>query len=187
MRFSLGNLTPYKIKIECDLYHGCEKLVETKVVEEVYFSNNVLFDKWCNFGELRYCQIPIKTRLSINVILVFREPNYEITIGCVSMNLFDEKKRFKSGVRDLNIWPFYEIDERLGCMKEYNGRFYDPTKNRDEVIRNIHNYFTKLVLKFESFVCPMNYSSRDISKINQWGFILNKDDKEDQERVLSHD
>jgi hypothetical protein len=44
-----------KIKVELDLYHGCEKLVETQVVEEVYFSNNVVFDKWTNFGDLRYC------------------------------------------------------------------------------------------------------------------------------------
>jgi hypothetical protein len=44
-----------------------------------------------------------------------------LTIGCVSMNLFDEKGRFKNGMRELNVWPFYELDERLGCMKEYNG------------------------------------------------------------------
>ena len=61
-----------KIKVELDLYHGCEKLVETQVVEEVYFSNNVVFDKWTNFGDLRYCQLPVKTRLSANVILVFQ-------------------------------------------------------------------------------------------------------------------
>ena len=55
LRFSIGNLAPMKIKVELDLYHGCEKLVETQVVEEVYFSNNVVFDKWTNFGDLRYC------------------------------------------------------------------------------------------------------------------------------------
>ena len=54
-RYSLGNFTPFKIKIEFDLYHGCEKLVETRIIEEVYFSNNVLFDKWVNFRDLRYC------------------------------------------------------------------------------------------------------------------------------------
>jgi hypothetical protein len=44
-----------------------------------------------------------------------------LTIACVSMNLFDERGRFKNGLRELNVWPFYELDERLGCMKEYNG------------------------------------------------------------------
>jgi hypothetical protein len=107
LRFSIGNFTPMKIKIQFDLFHGCEKLVQSQVIQEVYFSNNVQINKWTDFGNLRYCQLPVKTRLSINVILVFREPAYELTIGCVSMNLFDEKKKFRSGVQNLNIWPFY--------------------------------------------------------------------------------
>jgi len=49
------------------------------------------------------------------------------------MNLFDEKKRFEAGKIDLNLWPFYEIDERLGCMKEYKGLYYDVK----------YNYFSK--------------------------------------------
>lgn len=125
IRFSLGNLTPYKIRLEIDLYHGCEKLVQNTVVEEIYFSNNLHFNKWCNFGDLRYCMLPVKTRLSVNVILVFQEGGKQLTIGCVSMNLFDEKKKFEAGKIDLNLWPFYEIDERLGCMKEYKGLYYD--------------------------------------------------------------
>ena len=65
------NLTPYKIKIEMDLYHGCEKLVNNRVIEEVYFSNNISINKWKNFGDLRYCMLPVKTRLSVNIVLVF--------------------------------------------------------------------------------------------------------------------
>jgi hypothetical protein len=42
-------------------------------------------------------------------------------IGCVSANLFDEKGTLRTGVKGLNVWPFYEIDNRLGCMKEYYG------------------------------------------------------------------
>lgn len=71
LRFCVGNHMPFKIKVEMTLYHGCEKLVEQCEIEEVYFSNNVHFDKWINFGNLRYCQLPIKTRLSINLYLVF--------------------------------------------------------------------------------------------------------------------
>jgi len=58
--------------------------------------------------------------MAFTVTLIFEE-NAELTIGCVSINLFDEKHQFRSGIQDLNIWPFYKIDERLGCMKEYNG------------------------------------------------------------------
>ena len=62
----------------------------------------------------------MKTRLSFNINMITKE-GQSLTIGCVSMNLFDEKGRFKNGLRELNVWPFYELDERLGCMKEYNG------------------------------------------------------------------
>ena len=55
LRFSVGNLTPLKIRIDCYLYHGAEKLVERSVHAEVYFSNNVAINKWVDFGNLRYC------------------------------------------------------------------------------------------------------------------------------------
>ena len=80
------------------MFHGCEKLVQNQVIQEVYFSNNVQINKWTDFGNLRYCQSPAKKKFSINVILVFREPTYELLISCVFMNLFDEKKKFISGV-----------------------------------------------------------------------------------------
>ena len=61
-------------------------------------------------------------------MLIFKE-NSRLTIGCVSLNLFDEKGMFRSGISDLNVWPFYEIDERLGCMKEYNGLKIEDVKD----------------------------------------------------------
>lgn len=45
------------------------------------------------------------------------------------MNLFNEKGRFRNGLKELNLWPFYELDERLGCMKEYNGMLASMAQN----------------------------------------------------------
>ena len=104
------------------MYHGCDELLESGSIQksiEVYFSQNVTFDQVIQFGSLKYCQIPVKARLAFNIILFFQE-NAHMVIGSVSINLFDEKGQFRSGVQDLNIWPFYKIDDRLGCMKEYN-------------------------------------------------------------------
>ena len=74
-------------------------------------------------------------------------------------------------------------------MKEYKGLSYDQNDDRDStnIIQNIHNEFTKLVLEFESFICPMYYSSRDINLIKEWGLIKNKDDKNDEADMLSND
>ena len=101
--------------------------------------------------------------MAFTVTLIFAE-RAELTIGCVSINLFDEKKQFRSGLQDLNIWPFYTIDERLGCMKEYNGMSI-PAFRRHQARNTLHMLFSKLVVSFESFIVPMIYSSRDERKI----------------------
>lgn len=69
---------------------------------------------------MRYCQLPKNTWLSFNVFLLTKE-GYKFIIGSVSVNLFNEKGRIWTGLREFNIWPFYSIDSWLGCMKEYNG------------------------------------------------------------------
>lgn len=61
------------------------------------------------------------------------------------MNLFSgNESRFKSGIKDLNVWPFYEIDERLGCMKEYNGMTHANAKIVHSEHSRLHQFFTKL-------------------------------------------
>jgi len=169
--------------VECTLYHGCEKICETVCSRDVSFNSNVSFNQLITFGDLKYCQIPVKTRLSFNIVLIFKE-NSKMTIGCVSINLFNEKGFFNSGIRDLNVWPFYEIDERLGCMKEYDG-LKGNLKNDPKLAKLlshnwIHLLFTKLVVSFESFICPMMYSSRDGKKIEKLKLTHTKEDKEDE-------
>ena len=134
-----------------------------------------------SFDNLKYCQIPIKTRLCFNIILIFQE-NAHMTIGSVSINLFDEKGQFRRGVQDLNIWPFYEIDERLGCMKEYNGMKSEYTKLKN-LNETLHLYFSKLVVGFDSFICPLIYSSRDEKKITKYK-LTNTEEDYDDEKLL---
>jgi hypothetical protein len=100
------------------------------------------------------------------------------------MNLFDERGRFKNGQRELNVWPFYELDERLGCMKEYNGMTVEQVQARD-FHRNIDSLFTKLVVDFESFICPLYYSSRDEKQIDFHRLSTNREDKEDKANLIN--
>lgn len=68
-------------------------------------------------------------------MLIFQEKGQpELVIGTVSSNLFAKSGKFNSGLKELNIWPFYKIDERLGCMKEYNGLTLEQSK----VVRQNH-------------------------------------------------
>jgi hypothetical protein len=123
----------------------------------------------------------MKTRLSFSLVLLTRE-GQALTIACVSMNLFDEKGRFRNGLRELNVWPFYELDERLGCMKEYNGMTVEQAK---DFTRTIDSLFSKVVVEFESFICPMYYSSRDEKKIDFHKLSTNKEDKEDKATLIN--
>ena len=125
----------------------------------------------------------MKTRLSFNINLLTKEGS-SLTIACVSMNLFDEKGRFRNGMRELNVWPFYELDERLGCMKEYNGLTYEQTQAKD-FHRTIDSLFTKLVVEFESFICPLYYSSRDEKRIDSFKLSTNKEDNHDKSTLIN--
>lgn len=44
----------------------------------------------------------------------------DMTIGCISFNLFDYQGHLKNKNKGFNVWPFYHHDPQLGCMKEYN-------------------------------------------------------------------
>lgn len=92
------------------------------------------------------------------------------------MNLFNEKGRFRNGLKELNLWPFYELDERLGCMKEYNGMLSSLAQNPD-IKRIIESLYSKLIIEFESFICPLYYSSRDEKRIDYFKLSTNEEDK----------
>ena len=94
LKQDFDEVTPLSLRVECTVYHGCDKLLDggssTQTTRQVYFTQNINFNEQIVFGELRYCQIPIKARLSFNIVLLFEE-DCEVVIGSVSVNLFDEK------------------------------------------------------------------------------------------------
>ncbi len=45
--------------------------------------------------------------------------------------------------------------------------------------------FTKLVLEFDTFVCPLYYSSRDEKKIDLFKMTTNREDKEDKANLIN--
>lgn len=105
--------------------------------------------------------------------------NIKFTIGTVSMNIFDDKGLLNSGIRDLNIWPFYEIDSRLGCMKEYNGY----SASSDSKV-NYKTLFSKLFIEIESFTLPMYYSPRTDEDMANSKYSFNPEDEEDRKNLI---
>lgn len=154
--FGKASIKPHCLEVEWMLYHGAELLSDKVTSKQSYFNSNPKFNQWINFNNMRYWELPKKTRLSFNIILTTME-SIKITIGSVSINLFDEKGKLNSGIRDLNIWPFYSIDSRLGCMKEYFG----VSKNRSQGNKiNMNTLFSKIYIQIEDFSLPMFYTPR---------------------------
>ena len=46
-----------------------------------------MFDQTISFEKLKICELPRKSRIAFNIVVIFKE-NYTLRIGCVSMNLF---------------------------------------------------------------------------------------------------
>ena len=103
-----------------------------------------------------------------------------MTIGSVSINLFDDQGKLNSGIRDLNIWPFYSIDSRLGCMKEY----YGISKEKIKEVKSFNNLFSKLFIEIESFVLPMYYSPLTDGDMKNIHFSNNPQDVIDKEKLI---
>ena len=101
-------------------------------------------------------------------------------IGSVSINLFDDQGKLNSGIRDLNIWPFYSIDSRLGCMKEYYG--VSKTKNQSPI--NFNTLFSKLFIEIESFPLPMYYSPRTDEDMKNKNFSNNPQDIIEKQKLI---
>jgi hypothetical protein len=178
IRFGKGSIIQY-LEVQCMLYHGAELLSEVVTSKQIYFNNNAMFNEWINFKNMRYCELPKKTRLSFNIVVTTVE-DVKVIIGSVSINLFDEKGKFNSGIRDLNIWPFYSIDSRLGCMKEYFG----ISKDRNQGKIQMNTLFSKLFIEFETFSLPMHYTSRTDEDMKNKHFSNNPQDIIDKENLI---
>lgn len=177
--FGKGSIIPQYLEVKCMLYHGCELLSEVVMSKKIQFKTNAKFNEWIYFDNMRYCELSKKTRLSFNIVLTSVE-NVKITIGSVSINLFDDQGKMNSGICDLNIWPFYEIDSRLGCMKEYYGVLKEKIKQKV----NINTMFSKLYIEIESFVLPMYYSPRTDEDMKNKNFSNNPQDVIDKEKLI---
>lgn len=65
---------------------------------------------------IRYCQLPKKTRLGFNIKAISSRGEERIIASC-SFLIFDSEGTFQEGKHAIKVWPFYKVDERLGCMK----------------------------------------------------------------------
>ena len=67
-------------------------------------------------------------------------------------------------------------------MKEYNGM--SVSDYNDHFPKGtLHMLFSKLVISFEQFICPVIYSSRDERKISTYKLTKTFEDEQDEEML----
>lgn len=64
-------------------------------------------------------------------------------------------------------------------MKEYNGVKSEISKLKN-LNETLHLCFSKLVIGFDSFICPIVYSSRDEKKITKYKLTNTEEDIKDE-------
>ena len=104
----------------------------------------------------------------------------EIIIGTVTHSIFNEDGKFQKGSHHLSLWPFYKFDPRLGCMKEYHGSSTEKHFKLRQSSQDEDNLFCKMGITFEKFIAPMYWSPRDFESLQQRGYSITQDDKDDK-------
>jgi phosphatidylinositol-4,5-bisphosphate 3-kinase catalytic subunit alpha/beta/delta len=99
-------MIPYLILPTIYLFIGNRLLHEKIESPPVPFSMNPKFDEMIRFGNLRISQLPLETRIGINLTVVGGKGRMMV-IGCVQTNLFDKEGKIRQGRVELNVWPFY--------------------------------------------------------------------------------
>jgi phosphatidylinositol-4,5-bisphosphate 3-kinase catalytic subunit alpha/beta/delta len=122
-----------------------------KRTEYCPFNYSARIMEWVDFP-IKISEVPKEARLGINLYSVAQNGE-NFLIGSFTKTIFDEKGKLRSGLLGLNLWPFYRIEERLGCMQEFWGTTSDYlTENFKEKNENdVHSKYARIFVQFESF------------------------------------
>ncbi|CAD8088033.1 unnamed protein product [Paramecium primaurelia] len=180
-RYDLDFL-PYLISVQVSLFHGCKLLTpwcqaETK---KQPFSQCPKFYQTITFQGIKISQLPQEARLCFNIIAHSATGQQQI-IGCTTMYIFYEERKFRSSINQLNIWPFYKIDPRLLCMGQYWGwvkqqnqqLIVSQQNNKNQIYISsqlVNKSYGRLLIQLDQFNQTMKWSLRDEKQMEELGF-----------------
>lgn len=121
-------LNPYLIFPTTYLLLGNRLLHEKIELPPQPYNMDPRFDEIIRFGDLRISQLPLETRIGINLTVVGGKGDMMV-IGCAQINLFDKEGKIRQGRVELSVWPFYQIDARMVSMGEYCCRVIKQAPN----------------------------------------------------------
>jgi phosphatidylinositol-4,5-bisphosphate 3-kinase len=125
------------------------------------FNYSARIMEWINFS-VKISDLPKETRIGVNIFAVSAN-GHSFLIGCSCRALFDEFGVLRTGLQEMNIWPFYKVEERLACMQDF---FAVQTDHYEKKVKGTLEY-CRIYLQFDLFdneeVC---WSLKDFSYLN---------------------
>ena len=147
--------TPYVVRIDVKVLYG-ESVLKDCYLKTKYspFNYSARFSDWLYFP-VKVSEIPKESRVALNVLLL-SQLGESMIVGSCTRPLFDEARNFLTGAVEVNLWPFYRVEESLACMQEFNGICTDyMTKS-----------YAKIYLNFDDYLTPsVKWSPKDYSYI----------------------
>ena len=166
-------IIPYLVIVECFLLLGDKVLSEKKETPPQPFCNEPRFETSFSFSDIKVSQLPLETRIGINVIGISDQGD-SLILGCVCLNLFNTSGKLIQGRVTLNLWPFYCVQPRMACMGEYNCKIPSDPKGTPKC---------SITIQFNTYACDMYYSLRDGDIMEYLGFQRKLDGSMDLEQA----
>ena len=144
---------PYWMRFDVMLLYG-EDVVENccKSTRNYPFNFNARAMEWVTFP-IKVSNLPKETRVGINVYAISKQGD-SFLLGSVVKPVFNEYGSCITGKTSLNLWPFYKVEQRIGCMQEFWGKNsgYTERSDSDPLIPS-QNYleYAKIYLEFDSY------------------------------------
>ncbi|CAD8067341.1 unnamed protein product [Paramecium primaurelia] len=152
------NFEPYLISIEASIYYGDKLLTNSSIIESqlIPFSFTPTFNATIKFSQIKYSMLPLEVKLCFRVLIYSFNGESQI-LGSTSMYLFDQNSKFKQGLQTLNLWPFYDINPKIGCFQDFKGEI-----NLDNNYKRCRpKCYSYLSIKMDCFSSQMKWSLRD--------------------------
>lgn len=153
---------PYLISFDMMLIYG-DSIIENSFHRTEYcpFNYSSRLMEWVSFP-LKIAELPKEARIGVNIHAI-GAAGHSYLIGSCTRTLFDEFGELKTGIQEMQIWPFYRVEERLACMQDFWGM---QTDHYEQLSKSKLEY-SRIYIQFDLFHSEsITWSLKDYSYLN---------------------
>lgn len=153
---------PYLLSFDLMILYG-DSIVKDSLHRTEYtpFNYSSRLMEWVTFP-LKISDLPKESRIGVNIYAVGAF-GHSFLIGSCTRTIFDEFGELRTGIQEMQIWPFYRVEARLSCMQDFWGLQTDHYENFSKEKLE----YCRIYIQFELFQSdPVTWSLKDYSYLN---------------------